>query len=443
MDEKTPGVPEQPDLPEKNPQSPVNEALDASAASDTPASDGVESTTETESTADTKSETETESPAKPIEPPAPPTPAQPATPPQPQQPFGQQPQQPFGQQPQQPYVGQPAQPQQPFGQQPQQPQQPPQPQQPWGQPAQPYGQQPPQPMGYNGQGAYPPPPVPPAYAQKNSGKAVGALVCGILAILLSFLPLLGLVFGIVAIVLASKAVKEAGKNGKTTAGKVCGIIGIVFAVLSFIFWGVASCAIIAINELDVDGNSYNSAFEELGSSTEGTLSAEEEAAQAVAVAELDKLAGQDEEMVQLLATELDEGFVEAMGMSHTDLGVDPADLARWMLADFSYTPDGTYVDSTGNETTATMFADIELRDSYMFMTNFYDKVTEFEQSEEVKTMTQDEAKARIGELYRETMDETTDMTTWYTAIELEKQGDQWVIDQDAWEDELDAMFGIY
>lgn len=402
MDEKTPGVPEQPDFPEKNPQAPADDALGMPAASDPPAPDG------------TKSATETESPAKPIEPPAPPMPVQPVTPPQPQQPFGQQPQQ---------------------------PQQPPQPQQPFGQPAQPYGQQPPQPMGYNGQGAYPPPPVPPAYAQKSSGKAVGALVCGILAILLSFLPLLGLVFGIVAIVLASKAVKEAGKNGKATAGKVCGIIGIVFAVLSFIFWGVASCAIVAINEFDVDGSSYT--FEELGSSTEETLSADEEAAQAVAVAELDKLTGQDEEMVQLLATELDEGFVEAMGMSHTDLGVDPADLARWMLADFSYTPDGTYINSTGSETTATMFVDIELRDSYMFMTNFYDKVTEFEQSEEVKTMTRDEAKARIGELYRETMDETADMTTWYTAIELEKQGGRWVIDQDAWEEELDAMFGIY
>lgn len=298
-------------------------------------------------------------------------------------------------------------------------------------------------MGYNGQGAYPPPPVAPAYAQKSNGKAIGALICGILAILFSWLPLLGIILGIVAIVLASKSVKQFGRDGKATGGKVCGIIGIVFAVLGFIFWGIVSCAVIAAAPYADTG--YSELDEVISTDDSGSVSTDlteaEQQAEAAATAELDKLVNQDEATVQYLASELDEGFTEAMDVGHTDLGIDPADLARWMLTDLTYTPDGVYVYEEDGE--GTMYADIEMRDSYAFMLNFYDKVNALTGSEEVKTMTEDEAKARIGELYYEAMDETTDMTTYYATVDLVKEGDQWVVDQDSWEEELDYMFGIY
>ena len=299
-------------------------------------------------------------------------------------------------------------------------------------------------MGYNGQGAYPPPPVAPAYAQKSNGKAIGALICGILAILFSWLPLLGVILGIVAIVLASKSAKQFGRDGKATGGKVCGIVGIVFAVLGFIFWGMVSCAVISSMD-DYADTGYSELDAVINSGDSGSVSTDlteaEQQAEAAATAELDKLVNQDEATVQYLASELDEGFTEAMDVSHTDLGIDPADLARWMLTDLTYTPDGVYVYEEDGE--GTMYADIEMRDSYAFMMNFYDKVNALNGSEEVKTMTEDEAKARIGELYYEAMDETTDMTTYYATVDLVKEGDQWVVDQDSWEEELDYMFGIY
>ena len=299
-------------------------------------------------------------------------------------------------------------------------------------------------MGYNGQGAYPPPPVAPAYAQKSNGKAIGALICGILAILFSWLPLLGIILGIVAIVLASKSAKQFGRDGKATGGKVCGIIGIVFAVLGFIFWGMVSCAVISSMD-DYADTGYSELDAVIDSGDSGSVSTDlteaEQQAEAAATAELDKLVNQDEATVQYLASELDEGFTEAMDVSHTDLGIDPADLARWMLTDLTYIPDGVYVYEEDGE--GTMYADIEMRDSYAFMLNFYDKVNALNGSEEVKTMTEDEAKARIGELYYEAMDETTDMTTYYATVDLVKEGDQWVVDQDAWEEELDYMFDIY
>ena len=42
------------------------------------------------------------------------------------------------------------------------------------------------------------------------------------------------------------------------------------------------------------------------------------------------------------------------------------------------------------------------------------------------------------------MDETTDMTSYYTAIDFVKNADgTWSVDEDAWNDELGFMFGIY
>ena len=135
-----------------------------------------------------------------------------------------------------------------------------QPQQPFapGQPVNPYGQ-----------------PSPGYYQQPTkSGKATGALVCGIFAILLAWAPLFGIILGIVAIVLAVKAVKEAGKDGKATGGKVCGIIGIVLSVLSFILYlviGFGAMAYLAANPGSVDGGGQRALPLHADSSSRGSM----------------------------------------------------------------------------------------------------------------------------------------------------------------------------
>ena len=63
-------------------------------------------------------------------------------------------------------------------------------------------------------------------------------MCGILAILFSASILFGIALGIVAIVLAGQAVKQAGRDGRATGGKVCGIVGIVLSVLAFVLYVV-------------------------------------------------------------------------------------------------------------------------------------------------------------------------------------------------------------
>ncbi|MCA9327268.1 zinc-ribbon domain-containing protein [Candidatus Saccharibacteria bacterium] len=78
----------------------------------------------------------------------------------------------------------------------------------------------------------------PAYAipaqQAQTKKPTLSLVFGILSLVLSIIPIFGLITATTAIVLSNKAKKLAPGSGLATAGLVLGIIGIV---LSLAAWG--------------------------------------------------------------------------------------------------------------------------------------------------------------------------------------------------------------
>ena len=300
------------------------------------------------------------------------------------------------------------------------------------QPAQPYQPVAPgQPVNPYGQ------PAPGYYQQPaKSGKATGALVCGIFAILLAWAPLFGIILGIVAIVLAVKAVKEAGKDGKATGGKVCGIIGIVLSVLSFILYlviGFGAMAYIAANPGSVtvvDNAPYSD-------SNSGLAATEDEKqAEAVAQAELDKLKNQDPAFVQQLAAQLDAEFADSAGYSLAELGVDPVAFVQWLLADYQL--DGTYTSSDG---TGTTYADVTMRDVYAFAGAFMTDATAFSRSTEAGSMDEAAVKAKLGELFNAAMEKTTDTTETYIGVDLVKQGDAWVVDEESWSDETELLFG--
>lgn len=379
--------------------------------------------------------------------PAPPTgdPVQPA--PQPQQPaqptsqpvHPEQPQQPV--QPQQPQPAQsipqptsaPAQPMQPPVSQPAQPT--PQPTQPTPQPAQPT----PQPQQPGGGYVPPQPQYTPGAGAGVKRKGTAALVCGIIAIPIAlFSPLVSIILGVIAIVLSRRAVRATGKCGKTTAGLICGIAGIVFAIISFIAGLVLSYNILT-GPVD-NATSYSLSY----SSTESVenLSPDEQACYDLGIARLDQLKNQDQALVDTLATRVDESITESTGLTNEEMGTNPEDLVRWLLTDFDYSYDGVYVDE--EEDTATMYADITMRDWFEFNNAFYDLANDFIDSGEADSMTQDEATKRVGEYFNQAMNETTGTTSYYTAIDFVKQSDgTWAIDEDSWDDELGYMFGIY
>nr|WP_235857603.1 DUF4190 domain-containing protein [Paenibacillus albiflavus] len=91
--------------------------------------------------------------------------------------------------------------------------------------------------------------MPPSAPPRTNGKAVAALVLGILSLVI---PYAGFIIGIIAIVfakLANDEIKRTGEAGKgmATAGMVTGIIGTALYAIVIIF--VIIIAVIAANEL--------------------------------------------------------------------------------------------------------------------------------------------------------------------------------------------------
>ncbi|MEG0504426.1 MAG: DUF4190 domain-containing protein, partial [Raoultibacter sp.] len=274
---------------------------------------------------------------------------------------------------------------------------------------------------------------------------LGALICGICAIVFSAIPFVGIILGIVAIVLASQYVKAFGKEGKATGGKVTGVIGIIFSIIAIIIY-IASFALVAaaINEYSSDpySYSYSSSDSSSSSSIDSAGTADEKAAADAAKVVLDELKNPTEANINELAASLDEGFASSSGLtSLVDIGVEPKEFARWLLSDFSYELDGAYVYSDG---TGTVYADVTTKDYYEFTSIFSDNVNAFAQSSEAATLGGDEAaiNAKMGDLIRSAMN-ATPTTSTYVSMDVVKTGNTWTMDEASMDALAENIFGIY
>lgn len=332
-----------------------------------------------------------------------------------------------------------------------------QPYQPYAQPQQPGAQTPPpgyvppvppvQPGGYYGQ------PGPYAYGQPqpSSGKAIAALVCGILAILFSWTILFGIGLGIAAIILARSAVKEAGKDGKTTGGKICGIVGIAFSVLTLAAVVALGALIgVAYNESrQADHGSYSYSQEDGWQRLDGggvdstQLDATEREVGDLAAAELDKLVAQDPAMVQELARELDEEMrdsteylVGGQGVSLADAGVDSTALAQWMLEGMTYTIDNVYPYTNGND--ADVLATINMRDVALFSAVYHEKLDAAIGT--ASGLTTEQVTSAVNAAVTGAMAEGTDYTDVSHYIEYENKGGTWTPDEHWYDDLVEHTF---
>ena len=293
----------------------------------------------------------------------------------------------------------------------------------------------------------------------GKGNGTAALVCGILAIAFCGLPIVGVILGIVALALAAKTIKRSGKNGKTTAGKVCGIIGLVLSILMLVVglalaaWSVtylsdleewsdleAAGSAGALNQLFSDGNA--------GSDDEEVAEA---AARKAVEQKLDALVNGDAAEIAAIANLADSGFYEQIGLTLSDVGVDADEYARWITDGMSYRIDnvvcGDEVISYSSEEngTATVYVYITTRDVFAFLDDLGTLVDEFAVTPEANAISSnEEAAVAMGDLFRAAMAASShnDYTTNYAMFTLTKSGSSWVIDQGDWDYEIDYMFGL-
>ena len=133
----------------------------------------------------------------------------------------------------------------------------------------------------------------------------GALICGILAIVFCWLPLVGIVLGIVAIVLAGKYFKAGGTLSQGKAGRICGIVGLVLSGIMIVISSIMMFAMLAVlDDYDIS-NQYTSSITTPSSSSSAYSDALSERLDGelydVVDPELDKIKNADAAMVQAIA----------------------------------------------------------------------------------------------------------------------------------------------
>lgn len=91
----------------------------------------------------------------------------------------------------------------------------------------------------------------------DSASAIISCICGLVSVLICFLPFIPLITGLVAMFTAREARKSARMNdmpppGTAIAGKVCGFVGIVLSLLiSFFFYIVPMIFVDAASALKI------------------------------------------------------------------------------------------------------------------------------------------------------------------------------------------------
>ncbi len=288
-------------------------------------------------------------------------------------------------------------------------------------------------------------PAPPAPVSAGQPSPTGALVCGILAIVFCFIPIVGIVLGIVAIVLAGKYFKAGGTQGQGKAGRICGIVGLILSIIMII----VNCVLLfttlsildnyGVTERSVVETTTSSASSSSRAATSTEFTAEEQEVFDVVNPELDKIKNQDPEVVAVVAKMIEESFDETMsteGLSFANLGIDATALAKSMMNGFEYTP--AFASVVDDEATASY--DVICKDEYTILSEFSDATEPLLDNAEQFTTTE-EVYAALGKALMDAVNKTPAEDDGYLSLGLTKEGSSWVINQKSWEEALEDLFG--
>lgn len=276
----------------------------------------------------------------------------------------------------------------------------------------------------------------------GNGKATAALVCGILAILLSSSIVISVILGIAAIVLAGSYLKGGGTAGTAKAGRICGVVGIVFSAICLMLYLVLGVAVFneIMDDYKNDTLAYNSSSSTSSGLTSSVYDDQEKAAIDVVNAQMDALKNGDRAILADIAEMVEVDFGEATGVTMPDCGIDSMEYARQMLAGFSYTQSLAVADEKSG---GFVSYDVTCKDVFDVLGEFNESMNESRNSSEYSTMTEAQARARVGELFMQAVRDADMEDDAYFSIDVTYENGQWVIDQESWESELDYYFGIY
>ena len=270
-----------------------------------------------------------------------------------------------------------------------------------------------------------------------------ALVLGILAIVFCWIPIVGIVLGIVAIVQAGKYFNAGGTESSAKGGKICGIIGIVLSAIMIVMNAIMMfVGLAAINEANsYDTYNRNAAVESIASSQSYTDEDDQAVFDAVDPY-LDQLKNKDPQTVATIANLMESSFDEAMaeydlGITLKGCGVDPTELATEMIDGFDYTQD--YVYGSGDEVEA--HYDVNVRSLADIVSALYDELIEMNSELYSGDITEQEVYAKVGTALMNAV-KNTEPDESYFDVDVENVGGKWQLDLDSWQDELEYFFSF-
>lgn len=270
----------------------------------------------------------------------------------------------------------------------------------------------------------------------SNGKAVGALVCGILSIVLGLVPLVGGVLGIIAIILAVLSRKDPNSRGMSIAGLITGIIGVLIGMLLTIFtvWIVTELS----QGADDYGSDYEYLLEDLGDewddgfgdgAVSGTFEDEnDQAAYDSAVEALDIVCKPDDEAKQNLADAVNDSFKRVSGMDLEDVGVNPMDIVEWTVADASYEITDVYTSDNG---TGTVYYTSHVHDIDDLIDEFADETSDYIASSEFIGASDEQKKQRIGQIMDDAMNADIEMRDNSGWLDMQEFAGHWAPSQDS------------
>lgn len=263
---------------------------------------------------------------------------------------------------------------------------------------------------------------------------------GALAIVLApSSAVLAIALAVIAFAQASKARKLGRKAG---VGRVLASVGIVLSLLS-IFAGGNGLADLIDDALD--GPSYLQAPESYRYATDTTddmidaldLDGAELRVAELADQQFGKLSNPDEETLRTVAGLLDGDLQESFGVSHTDLGIDPLDAARWAMAGSTYSVSSVYAFDDGD---GDAFADVRVPNTDAL----YDALLNARYGNGASSSTADAATlSRMADAYRAVLQQpATEMDDRFVDVEFDLVDGEWTVDQAYWESTLRNLYGL-
>ena len=288
-----------------------------------------------------------------------------------------------------------------------------------------------------------------------SGRAIGSLICGILAIVMCASGPVALILAIVGLILALTSNKAFGKTGTSKGGLVCSIVGGVLSLattVGIVLLSLQLSTALATGMLPFNLDSAFGGAPSATSTTTGSGSSRNSQASAMSADgeqqardavnnQLTSIQNKESSALQEIATVADQTFQQTYGASMASCSIDPLEYARLMTENFTYDIDTVVIaDTQGGHSYANV--SVSCRDVHDVKSAFAEALAALESGTDLSSITAGDAASQIGEAFITAVNNAPSSTNATYSINVKDTSGSWSVDPSSWNQWLSQAFGL-